>query len=131
MITFLADHDIEGHVVRLWQTFEAMGWLALTGFQITTLQAEGLPVDSLDRVVWNWAQTHGLLIVTGNRNKDGPDSLEQTIRDQNHPLALPVLTVASVARLAKAPYREQCATRLAEIGLYLDNYRGVGRLFIP
>ena len=28
-------------------------------------------------------------------------------------------------------YRQQCATRLADIGLYLENYVGVGRLFIP
>lgn len=131
MITILVDHDIEGRAALLWQTFVAAGWQVLTGFQLVTLREVGLPEDSPDRVVWQWAQAQRMLLMTGNRNMDGPDSLEQTIRDQSHPDALPVLTIASVDRLVEAAYRDRCAERLAELGLYLESYLGAGRLFIP
>jgi hypothetical protein len=59
------------------------------------------------------------------------DSLEQTLRDENMPRALPVITVGSSDRLDDRAYRERCAERLAEIAFDLDQYLGVGRLFIP
>ena len=74
---------------------------------------------------------HGMLLITGNRNMKGDDSLEQTIRDQNYARALPILTIGGVERLLESEYRKRCATRLAEIVMYLDDYRGSGRLFVP
>jgi hypothetical protein len=59
------------------------------------------------------------------------DSLEQTIRQENTLTSLPVVTIGSVGRLSNREYREQCAARLVEIALYLENYKGVGRIFIP
>jgi hypothetical protein len=82
-------------------------------------------------MVWEFAQAHRLLLVTGNRNMEGEDSLEQTIRTHNHAAALPIITIGNVARLIDPAYRDRCATRLAEIGLYLEDYLGVGRLFVP
>lgn len=68
---------------------------------------------------------------TGNRNKDGEDSLEQTIRNENTPTALPVITISVIDRLEERVYREQCAERLVEIILDIENNLGVGRIYIP
>lgn len=131
MITILVDHDIEGQAALLWSTFATAGWLELTDFRLVTLADVGLPWDSSDRTVWEFAQAQRLLLLTGNRNMEGEDSLEQTIRHHNHATALPIITIGSIARLVDPVYRDRCATRLAEIALYIEDYLGAGRLFIP
>jgi hypothetical protein len=42
-----------------------------------------------------------------------------------------VLTIGNLDRLSEAEYRERRAERLIEIAVDIDNYKGVGRLFIP
>lgn len=91
----------------------------------------GLPPDSTDRVVWRFAQAQGMILLTNNRNMEGFDSLEQTIREENTTISLPVLTIGDFDRITERAYREDCAARLLEIVVYLDDYLGVGRLFIP
>ncbi len=91
----------------------------------------GLPDDSSDRAIWRFAQTQRMFLLTGNRNKRGDDSLEQTIRDENSATALPVITVGDADRLVERTYREDCADRLLEIVLYTENYLGTGRQYIP
>jgi len=72
-----------------------------------------------------------MVLLTANRRKKGVDSLEQVIREENTPTSLPVITVAQVDRLDERAYREQCSSRLVEIMLEIENYVGVGRIFIP
>jgi hypothetical protein len=72
-----------------------------------------------------------MLLLTDNRNMVGVDSLEQTIRDENHVTALPVITISRADRVIERSYREQCAARLLDIVLSLDNHLGAGRVFIP
>ena len=115
MITFLVDHDIEGQALTLWGT----------------LAAVGLPVDSSDRAVWRTAQARGMVLLTHNRNMKSDDSLEQTIREENTPTALPVVTIGRIDRIRERIYRERCAVRLVEIGLDIEIYLGIGRIFIP
>jgi len=131
MITILADHNLEGQAVLLWGTLVAEGWLELCPAALVLFADVGLPLESSDRVVWRMAQTRGMILLTDNRSKRGEDSLEQTIREENTPTSLPVLTIGNVARLVERTYREQCAARLVEIVLDIDNYIGTGRLFIP
>jgi hypothetical protein len=57
--------------------------------------------------------------------------LEQTIREENSPTALPVVTISRVGRIEEGAYRERCAVRLVEIASELEQYLGTGRLFIP
>jgi hypothetical protein len=90
-----------------------------------------LSIESNDRAVWQFAQTQGMLLLTDNRNMEGEDSLEQTLREENSPTSLPVLTIGRLDRLLAFEYREQCAARLMEIILDIDIDRGVGRVFIP
>ncbi|MGE0086412.1 MAG: hypothetical protein AB7S75_18540 [Desulfococcaceae bacterium] len=60
------------------------------------------------------------------------NSLEQTLREANTPASLPVITIGRQENITKdAEYRKRCAEKLLGIILYLDNYLGVGRVFIP
>jgi len=72
-----------------------------------------------------------MILLTGNRSMKDKDSLEKTIRGENTPTALPVLTIANVDHMVQKKYRERSIAKLLEIVLYLDNYRGAGRIFIP
>jgi hypothetical protein len=130
-MTVLADHNLEGQAVLLWGTLATEGWLTLLPLRLVTFQGLGLPADSTDRDVWRYAQTHQMVLLTGNRRKKGVDSLEQVIREEKTPTSLPVITVARVNRLDERAYREQCSSRLVEIMLDIENYVGVGRIFIP
>jgi len=127
----LADHNVEGQAILLWGTLATEGWLDVLPLRLITFSAVGLPNESNDRVVWRFAQARRMVLLTGNRRMRGPDSLEQTIREENTPTSLPVLTVANVQRLDGRVYRERCSSRLVEVLLEIDNYLGTGRLFIP
>jgi hypothetical protein len=69
--------------------------------------------------------------LTANRKMKGEDTLEKTIREENTPTSLPVLTIGKVDSLSNREYRERCAARLSEIILYPETCVGVGRVFIP
>lgn len=89
MITLLADHNIEGQALLLWGTLGAAGWLELVPLRLVRFGEVGLSYDSTDRDVWRFAQANQMFLLTDNRNMVGVDSLEQTIRDENHVTALP------------------------------------------
>ncbi|WP_205704044.1 hypothetical protein [Candidatus Chloroploca sp. Khr17] len=131
MITILADHNIEGQALLLWGTLGAAGWLELVPLRLVRFVEVGLPYTSTDRVVWHFVQTHEMYLLTDNRNMEGHDSLEQTIRDENTERSLPVLTIGRVDRMVERTYREACAARLLDIILYPEDHVGTGRLFIP
>ncbi|NJM73560.1 MAG: ACP S-malonyltransferase [Scytonema sp. RU_4_4] len=127
----LVDHNLEGYVVFLQGTLASEGWLDLLSIRFVTLKEAGLAVDSNDRIIWQFAQSNQMLLLTANRNAKGEDSLEQTIREEITSTSLPVITIGSFERLIEREYREQCSARLADIVLYIENYLGVSRLFIP
>jgi hypothetical protein len=72
-----------------------------------------------------------MLLLTDYRSMEGADSLEQTMRDEGEASSLSVLTIGSTDRLRERVYRVACATRLVEVVLDLEVYRGTRRLFIP
>lgn len=131
MITILPDHDIEGHAYSLIGVLGVEGWLDMVDLRLTTFTEAGLPFDSPDRVVWRFAQENGMILLTNNRNMDGEDSLEQTLREENTPTSLPVVTIANVARLSERHYRERCAFQLLEVVLELNKHLGRSRVYIP
>ena len=131
MSTMLVDQDIEGQVLILWGALAAEGWLELCPLELVTFAQAGLPVDSNDRTVWRFVQAHNMILLTHNRNMNDADSLEQTIREENTPTSLPVITLGRVDRLRERAYRERCVVRLIEIGLEIEQYLGTGRIFIP
>ena len=131
MKTILVDHDIKDQVLILWGVLLTEGWLELCPLELVTFVQVGLPVDSDDWTVWRFAQAHGMILLTHNRNMNDADSLEQTIREENTPTSLPVITLGRADRLRESAYRERCVVRLIEIVLEIAQYLGTGRLFIP
>jgi hypothetical protein len=106
-MTILADHNLEGQAILLWGTLATEGWLDLLALRLVTLQDVGLRTDSSDRDVWRFAQVQQLVLLTGNRRMKGVDSLEQTIREENTWISLPVLTIGSIEQLDERVYRER------------------------
>jgi hypothetical protein len=131
----LADVNIEGHFRVLLQLLQAEARRELWTFLnlgALTFPDLHLLADTLDVIVWQTCQREQLVLVTGNRNARGPDSLEWAIRTLNTPASLPVITLADPNRiLADRPYGERVADRLLETLYDLENYRGAGRIYVP
>jgi hypothetical protein len=71
-------------------------------------------------------------MITGNRNAEGPESLEMTIRQRNTPDCLPVLTLADPDRIQRdRQYAEAVVERLFDILIDSGVLRGTGRLYLP
>jgi hypothetical protein len=99
---------------------------------ILTFADVGLAAEAPDDVVWRLCQARGLVLLTGNRNDDRPDSLEATIRNENGLDSLPVLTLADVEAVRHSrAYAERAVVQLLEYLVNIDNYRGTGRLYLP
>jgi predicted nuclease of predicted toxin-antitoxin system len=130
-MSFLIDHNLEGHAVILLGNIANQGWLALLPIRFVTFEEIGLSVDSDDRIVWRFAQANQMILLTANRTMKGEDSLEQVLREENTPDSFPVLTIGNVDRIDDRDYRNRCADRIVEIALDIEKYMGVGRLFIP
>ncbi|MCM0591684.1 MAG: ACP S-malonyltransferase [Gloeotrichia echinulata DVL01] len=129
---FLVDHNLKGHAVVLAGSILSGGWLDWVPIRFVTFDEMKLPVNSDDRVVWQLAQSNQMILLTANRSMKGQNSLEQVMREEITPTSLPVITISDADRLLNDPeYRQRCATRLVEIVLDIDGYRGVSRLFIP
>ena len=131
MIIILADHDIEGHAYSLIGVLGAEGWLEMVDLRLATFAEVDLPLDLPDRAVWRFAQENGMILLTNNRNMDGEDSLEQTLREENTSTSLPIVTIANAGRLSERHYRERCAFQLLEIVLELEKHVGRSRVYIP
>jgi hypothetical protein len=127
----LLDHHMKKTGVLIWGFLENEGWLELLDIPMLTFADVGLPIDSSDREVWRFVQENQLILFTANRNNDGEDSLEQTILDENQPTSFPVVTVGALVRVEEPAYRRQCAERLVEIVVNIENYLGAGRIYIP
>ena len=71
-------------------------------------------------------------MITGNRNDDGADSLEATIRNENQPDSPPVITFGDADRVLRdRVYAEQVAERLLDYLMRIDEVRGTGRIYVP
>ncbi|MDL1911007.1 ACP S-malonyltransferase [Chloroflexi bacterium CFX6] len=127
----LLDHHMKKQGILLWSIMKNEGWLKLIDIPVMTFADVGLPVDTPDRGVWRFAQENRLILLTANRNDEGKDSLEQTIREENVSTSLPVLTIGALGHMKERAYRERCAERIVEIVLNIENYLGVGRIYIP
>jgi hypothetical protein len=135
MAGIIADHNVEGHfevLLRLW-TSEAWQsiWESLE-LEVESFERLGLPHDTSDRDLWMMCQQREIVLLMANRNDEGSESLEATIRALNDPRSLPVLTIADPESvLTSRDYAERVAIQVLEYLLELDNFRGVGRLFVP
>jgi hypothetical protein len=135
MTGILADINIQGHLDVLLQVWQSEEWRAIwqeLDLTVQTFEALGLTRDTSDAEVWQECQKRQIVLITANRNDDGPDSLESTIRNFGTPLSLPVFTVANARRVQlEAAYAARVAAKLLEHFLEIDQVRGTGRLYVP
>lgn len=75
------------------------GWADLCQIEMLMFADVGLDYDSNDREVWRFAQVNCMILLTANRNMIGKDSLEQTLREENTPDSLPVITIGRAESL--------------------------------
>jgi hypothetical protein len=134
MIRILADHNADGHVevllrVLLDEWIEFWNSLELT---VVTFEELGLEARANDAELWSTCQREQVVLITNNRNAEGPDSLEMVIRSENQADSLPVFTLANADRiLADSSYAAATAERLIEYLVYLEEIRGAGRIYVP
>jgi predicted nuclease of predicted toxin-antitoxin system len=129
---FLVDHNLKGHARILLGSIASQGWLDSVPIRFVMFEEMGLSIDSNDRVVWRLAQENQMILLTANRSMKDKDSLEQVMREENTPNSLPVITIGNADRvLNDSSYRERCVDRLVEIVVYIGNYMGARRVFIP
>lgn len=131
-MNFLIDYNLQKYAAILLGKIASDGWLDLIPISFVFFRDIKLSTDASDRVVWRLAQENRMILLTANRNMKGEDSLEQVLREENAPDSLPVITIGNLDRFSKeAGYRSGCADRIIEIVLDIENYSGVGRIFIP
>jgi hypothetical protein len=131
----VSDADIQGQARVLTRILLGEAWRDVwqsLNLTLLTFRDVGLTRDASDALVWEICQLNQAIQLTGNRNSDGPDSLEVTLRLRNTPSSLPVFTIAAAGRVMKnRAYAEDVAVRLLEYLLDIDNLRGTGCLFLP
>lgn len=67
----LVDYNLNRQAILISGSLLAGGWLNLAPIQLMTFEGIGLPADSNDQVVWRFAQTNGMRLLTANRNAKG------------------------------------------------------------
>ena len=133
----LADANVAGHQRRIVQLLDRSGLLEILtelGTQFALLSDIGLPRDVDDRTLWQSCQRDGWVLLTDNRNDEGPTSLQATLDDAWRPGSLPILTLTAKQHFDRsAEYRERVAADVADIlfGLKYGEYRDRDRIFVP
>jgi hypothetical protein len=134
-IVLLADENIEGQVARLADEMCGDYWRQYwDDLKLCTVRFAdvGLAKGSPDSVLWHECQRQELYLLTDNRNGDGPDSLEATIRHHNKPDSLPIFTFSDSKKILQSrSYLDRVVESLYDQLLRLDTLKGTGRLFLP
>jgi hypothetical protein len=131
----MADNDVGGQFDELLQVLNSDElrefWEDLQ-LGVLTFASLGLERNAPDAVVWDACQANEVILITGNRNNDGPDSLEATLRARNQAGSLPVFTLVHPRRVRESrSYATEVAVKLLEHLLEIDRYRGAGRIWLP
>ena len=135
MTAIMADHDCEGQMQVLLRLLAAAEWHALwtaLAVRVESFASLGVPPHTPDANLWHLCQTQQIVLITGNRNEEGPTSLEATLQASNTPTSLPVLTLSEPQRvLSSRTYANRVVERLVEYLIDVENLRGTGRLYLP
>jgi hypothetical protein len=128
----MADNDCRGQFGVLLALLESRTWSefwAKADCSVATFESLGLEGTASDAAVWHLCQEREIVLITSNRNQEGPESLEATIRASNTATSWPVITIADAKRVTQSKaHAERVVARLLDYLLDLDNYRGSGRL---
>ncbi len=134
MRAIMADNDIKGHMAVLLRLLLSDDWrevwLSLK-LPVWTFSDLSLATDASDAEVWHTCQKEHVILLTGNRNKESPDSLQATIEAHNTPASLPVFTISEPKRVMRSiDYANRVVDRLLRYLLDIENVRGAGRLWV-
>jgi hypothetical protein len=131
----MADNDIQGSFDALYRLFLSPVWREVwdgLNYTVQTFESLELSRRATDWVVWETCQSRQVILVTGNRNQEAPDSLEAAIRTLNGPTSLPVITLSRPRRILESTsYRHRTAEKLLEYLIEMDKHLGAGRLYVP
>jgi hypothetical protein len=133
----LADVNVQGHTLYLRLLLEKSGlWIFLVELQleVVTFPDLDLAQDLDDRSLWNFCQQQGWVLLTENRNNDGPDSLQATLMDSWQPGHLPVLTLSNKRKFEHSrEFASRVANDVGELlfGIVQDEYCDQSRIFVP
>jgi hypothetical protein len=131
----MADNNIQGHFAILLNLVKSPAWEDFWNYlhlSIETFETLGLSRTAPDNVVWHACQSKEIVLFTTNRNDEGPDSLEETIRTYNHAASFPVLTLSNPQRFQRErAYAEKVVEKVVDVFLYMENYLGSGRIWLP
>jgi hypothetical protein len=135
MLAIMADHDIEGQVQLVLHLLMSPEWHALwteLAVRVESFASADLSINTPDAALWQFCQRQQIILITGNRNEDGPESLEAVLQGSNTPASLPVFTISEPQRmLSSRAYTHRVVERLMEYLIDVDNLRGTGRLYLP
>ena len=135
MPSLLADHNCDGHIERMvlaWKLDRLLEiWIDLA-WNAERFGDVGLDDKTPDDAVWRFCQENEYVLLTNNRNCDGDDSLEATIRRCNKNDSLPVITIGDGERFMHDwDYTIRAARKAIDYLFDIDNLRGTGRLYVP
>lgn len=135
MVTLLPDHDVEGQfeaLVKLWLSSDLLPYWNDLNLRHESFDTLGIAADALDSQIWKICQEREMILVTGNRNRQGTDSLEEAIARGNTESSLPVFTISAPDQFTFDPnYARRVAEKILDYVSDLEKIRGVGRLFVP
>ena len=135
MPRIMSDNDVLGEFEILVAVCLSDAWKGVwdaLGVEVLTFEMFGLAANASDVQIWRTCQENNIVLVTGNRNADTPESLEATIRSLGTPQSLPVMTIADRDRMHRnRRYAARAAERFLQYLMDLEGLRGAGRLFIP
>jgi hypothetical protein len=131
----LADINVKGQQRTIQSIWNSNVWREIwlgLGLMWESFPSLGLSVEASDALIWRTCQREKLVLITSNRNADGPESLESVIRSENKVDSLPVITIANADRVMQdRVYAEQVAERLLGELMRIDDIRGTGRIYVP
>jgi hypothetical protein len=131
----MGDNDIRGQMTRVVQLLESKAWREIwlsLNLSVRTFADLSLSTNASDAAVWHACPREQVVLITGNRNNEGDDSLQATIQAHSTPTSLPVMTLADADEVLRSwQYAHRNVESLLQYLLDIDKVRGAGRLWLP
>lgn len=127
--------NIQGHFRSLEMLIRTTEWAYYwheLGCVTRSFADLGLTRDAQDNVIWEALRARDAILITANRNQDGPNSLGSMIARKDSVSAMPVLTISNPNKISRSKeYALHVIDSLFEHLVDIELRRGTGRLYIP
>jgi hypothetical protein len=131
----MPDANCEGHfqvLLRALHDEERREFWHYLNLAVVNFEDLGLASDATDRTVWEQCQQHDVILITANRNDEGPILWSPRFNRKSTSDSLPVITLANVEQIRRnRQHAIEVADRLLDYPFSIDDFRGTGRLFLP